>query len=77
MPCAALTPATRTLALMLAVPKSASWVRKQCVAEVHSSGRSMIHSAEARLQLAHFAVWVALSCAVVRSDTVRVNLPLL
>ncbi len=48
------------------------------MAEVHSSGRSMIHSAEARWQLAHFAVWVALFLwPVVRSDTVRVNLPLL
>src|SRR5580693_3197452 len=78
MPWAALTPATRTLALIEAVPKSARWVRKQFVAEVHSSGRSMIHSAEVRLQLAHVAVWVTLCLwPAVRSATVRVNLPLL
>src|ERR1700739_2516131 len=59
---------------MVDVPKSASSVMKHLVrALLHRAGRSMIHSAEDRSQLAQAAVSVAV-LPVVRSVTVSVKL---
>ena len=61
--------------VMVVAWKLASSVRKHLVAALlHSAGRSIIHSAEARLQVAQAAVWVA-DLPVVRSEMVSTNLP--
>src|SRR5580693_2102313 len=73
MPFAEPAPAVAISSLIVVVPKSARANRKQPDA-LHPAGRSTIHSADARSQLAQAAEVVAL-LPVERSAIVSMNLP--